>query len=545
MRVYSSLVERLAAVLVCLGLGLLYPAVPGFAQGAPKPTQTKPSTSKPSTSKPSTSKPATAKPAPPKAVPEPPPPSDLRFKTRYTNGDQVTESVSYIRGDRERYELSDMILLRQHDQKRTIQISRSANTYLITPDPVSSAAAGSGVVILDTSIADVGERKTMFGQPARRIVTVIDRQPEAGACDQSKQRIETDGWYIDLPKTVAAQLQGGLPELRAPACRDDVKAKHTGDTALLGFPISYSTTIPGNDGKPVSTSMEITEFEITRLDAALFEIPEGITPVTDARQLSKAVSDANEAKLASGTSTAGPAADKKAGTIRVGVPEFANKATQQVDTRALRTQMIAELTEQKLEAVPLAAAPEEELNQRAKELGCDYLLIAQVAELKASKPGGIRRMVKATAGEAQKDITEAKVSVRLMPVAGAKPRLSTTTSGNDGGIGFKTGLRLARVAAMMYLKYASPLTAMNAMQMMNMGGMGFLNNPMLMQMQGGGMMGAGGTGGVDRTAGAAMFLLDTAMAASADGSEEGPSFDASLSEALQDAAKRVGENLKR
>ena len=124
-------------------------------------------------------------------------------------------------------------------------------------------------------------------------------------------------------------------------------------------------------------------------------------------------------------------------------------------------------------------------------------------------------MIKATAGEAtNKDVTEAKLTLQLVPVGAAKPRFSTNTSGNDGGIGFKTGLRLARAAAMLYLRYASPLGALNSMQMMNMGGMGgFLSNPMLMQMQGGcrRWMGMGG-GGIDRTAGAAMFMMEQAMA---------------------------------
>ena len=169
-----------------------------------------------------------------------------------------------------------------------------------------------------------------------------------------------------------------------------------------------------------------------------------------------------------------------------------------------------------------------------------------ITELKASKPGRIGRMIKSTAGEAtNKDVTEAKLTLQLVPVGAAKPRFSTNTSGNDGGIGFKTGLRLARTAAMLYLRYASPLGALNSMQMMNMGGMGgFLNNPMLMQMQGGaGGMGMGiGGGGIDRTAGAAMFMMDQAMAgASGGGAQEGPSFDASLAEALQDGAKKVGE----
>ena len=158
-------------------------------------------------------------------------------------------------------------------------------------------------------------------------------------------------------------------------------------------------------------------------------------------------------------------------------------------------------------------------------------------------------MIKATAGEAtNKDVTEAKLTLQLVPVGAAKPRFSTNTSGNDGGIGFKTGLRLARAAAMLYLRYASPLGALNAMPMMNMGGMGgFLNNPMLVQMQGGsGGHGHAAAGGIDRTAGAAMFMMEQAMAgASGGGAQDGPSFDASLAEALQDGAKKVGENLKR
>src|SRR5688572_13101267 len=525
-----------------------------YAQAGQKPTGQKPA---PSTRKPATAKPGTTKPAPAvKPTPPPPPaPSDIRFKSRYTTGDQVTEGATYLRGSRERYELGDMILLRQHDLKQSVQISRASNTYLIVPAAAGDAPAvatdapkTSGVVNVETSIADVGERKPMFGLQARRVTTVIDRQPQAGACDQSKQRMETDGWYVDAPKTLAAQPPSP-PSTSAAACRDDINASIVGDTALLGFPIAYTTTVPGADGKPVIVvQMEVTEFEVTNLDAALFEIPEGMTAVENSRTLVKAVSDANEAKLAvrAPISAAPP---KKAGVTRVGVPELSNKTTQNVDTRALRTQLIAELAEQKMEGVPLAAASQDELNAYAKDLGCDYLLVAQITELKASKPGRLGRMIKATAGEeTNKDVTEAKLTLQLVPVGAAKPRFSTNTSGNDGGIGFTTGLRLARAAAMLYLRYASPLGALNAMQMMNMGGMGgFLSNPMLMQLQGGGGLGLGvGGGGIDRTAGAALFMMEQAMAgASGDGTQDGPSFDASLAEALQDGAKKIGENLKR
>jgi hypothetical protein len=539
--------NTVAVVLV----SLLCSASLALAQTGQKPAGQKPA---PSTRKPATAKPAPAKPAPAVKPAPAPAPSDVRFKSRYTTGDQITEGMTYLRGNRERYELGDMILLRQHDLKQSVQISRASSTYLITPDAAVDSAApaadqkGSGVVNLDTSIADVGERKPMFGLQARRVMTVIDRQPQAGACDQSKQRMETDGWYIDAPKTLAAQPPSPPPASGA-ACRDDIKANVVGDAGLLGFPIAYTTTAPGADGKPVIVvQMEVMEFEVTNLDAALFEIPEGMTAAENGRALVKAVSDANEAKLAARAPISGAPPAKKTGITRVGVPELANKTTQSVDTRALRTQLIAELAEQKMEGVPLAAAPQDELNAYAKDLGCDYLLVAQITELKASKPGRLGRLIKSTAGEAtNKDVTEAKLTLQLVPVGGTKPRFSTNTSGNDGGIGFKTGLRLARAAAMLYLRYASPLGALNAMSMMNMGGMGgFLNNPMLMQMQGGsGGLGIGGRG-LDRTAGAAMFMMEQAMAgASGGGAQEGPSFDASLAEALQDGAKKVGENLKR
>ena len=168
--------NTVAVVLV----SLLCSASLALAQTGQKPAGQKPA---PSTRKPATAKPAPAKPAPAVKPATAPAPSDVRFKSRYTTGDQITEGMTYLRGNRERYELGDMILLRQHDLKQSVQISRASSTYLITPDAAVDSAApaadqkGSGVVNLDTSIADVGERKPMFGLRARRVMTVIDRQP--------------------------------------------------------------------------------------------------------------------------------------------------------------------------------------------------------------------------------------------------------------------------------------------------------------------------------------------------------------------------------
>ena len=549
MRPSRFILGRLALALALSTVSLIAQAPQTPA--APKPTTAKPSTAKPSTAKPSTAKPSGRKPAPAAAVaPAPPPATDVRYKVRYTTGDKVTESTAFLHGTRERFELSDMVLIRQHDQKRAVQISRASKTYLVTPLGTAAPAASvepspgqkpAGIVLVTTTIVDTGERKDAFGTQARHIKTMIERQPQAGACDPSKNRIETDGWYIDAPKGLVEQQDDSSTPPAGP-CRDEIKTSVNGDASGLGFPIGYTTTFFDGENKPNVMTMEVVEFEITRLDAALFEIPEGLTAAMNSYELSTAVSNANEQKLAA----EGPVvAERKPGSMRVGVPEVVNKTTHEVDTRALRTRLIAELTDAKIEAIPFAATSQEELDRRAKELGCDYLLIAQISELKASKPGGLSRMMKATAGQADaaKDVTEAKLTVQLVPAGGGKPRYSTNTSGKDGGMGVKTGLGLARVAGSLYLRYASPLGALNSMGMMNMGGMGMLGNPMLMQMQGGGVMGTGR--GLDRTASAGMFLMDQAMAGASARPDGGPSFDAALDEALDEGAKKVVENLRK
>jgi hypothetical protein len=498
-------------------------------------------------------------PAPAPVAQAPAPPADVRFATRYKTGDQVTESVTYLKGRNERFEVSDMVLLRQPEQKRTVQISRASKTYLVTPEGMPAVSAPSvspgtpqtapGVVYVATTIVDTSERKPIFGREARRVKTITDKQPQPGACDPSKLRIETDGWYIDAPAPGAAEHQNDGPSATPSGCKDEVKSTQNGDPKVLGFPIAYTSTIIGDDGKPSVVTMEVTELDVTTLDAALFEIPSGMTAALNVHELSRAVSDANEAKLAAGAPMSGPVAQKKPGTIRVGVPELTNKGTEKVDTRALRTTLIAELAELKVEAIPLAAAPQPELENRAKELSLDYLLMVDITQLKASKPGGLSRVLKATAGEASaKDITEAKLAVQLLP-PGGKTRLSTTTDGKDGGIGVKTGLGVAKFAGSMYLRmytggmYGSPMGALNMMSVMNMGGMGMFGNPALMGLQSG--MGGGGirTGmALDATAGAASFLMQQAMMGTTP-VQQGTSFDASLGEALENAAKKVAETL--
>ena len=56
------------------------------------------------------------------------------MKTVYTAAAEKTESVTYRKGQRERFEFGDVIVLRQPDLKRTVQIMRAANMYMVGAD---------------------------------------------------------------------------------------------------------------------------------------------------------------------------------------------------------------------------------------------------------------------------------------------------------------------------------------------------------------------------------------------------------------------------
>src|SRR6187401_3446292 len=154
--------------------------------GAAQTTQKPPVQAKP----PQKPAPPPAKPAEPAKAPAAPVPQDLKYGAIYTAEDLKTSSFTFVKGQRERFEFQDIVLLKQHDLKRTIQIMKAANTYLVVavgapavpgvPGSPAGPPRPAGVVNVITTIVDTGERKSAFGQQARRVKTMIDRQPMPG-----------------------------------------------------------------------------------------------------------------------------------------------------------------------------------------------------------------------------------------------------------------------------------------------------------------------------------------------------------------------------
>jgi hypothetical protein len=153
------------------------------------------------------------------------------------------------------------------------------------------------------------------------------------------------------------------------------------------------------------------------------------------------------------------------------------------------------------------------------------------------------------AGGPPKENTESSIAVKLLRPDG-KQLLSTTTKGKDGsGFGLQTGLGLAKFAGAMYVSMFAGPQMYSRLYAANLGGMGILGSPLLYQLQASGL-GVGKAGGIDSTAGAASYLMQQAVTMNSLNGlvglpGQGPSYDESLGEAVQNAAKAVQKALEK
>jgi hypothetical protein len=233
----------------------------------------------------------------------------LKLRIRTTMESQSYESTQYVKGARERNEMSigkGLVNLTQCDLKRAVQINDTAKTYLVQPfgagaaTPNTQADTGNhrpsaanpqpkrgGVVSHTTTLTDTGERKEMFGFIARHIKTSMISESSPDACYQQKIRMESDGWYIDLPFAAGCPQQVSTASYNAynqNQCQDEYRVKNIG-SGKLGFPLDVTTTMFSADDQKTVMKREVLELSRATLDDALFELPAGYTEAKDYQQL--------------------------------------------------------------------------------------------------------------------------------------------------------------------------------------------------------------------------------------------------------------------
>ena len=507
---------------------------PDLYSQAPKP--------RPRPKKPPATKTTPQAPAPAPAPPPEPPPSDVTMRTRFVNGIQMSENVTYTRGPRQRVEFPGLVSITQCDLARTVFVNDKTKSYAVQahvvapapaaepPAPTASQAASpgpparTGKVVYTTTITDTGDRKQMFGREARHIRTVTVKDATAATCLKGAETVELDGWYVDLPEVVSCPSAMARPADAAPqsGCADSIERRTVG-TATYGAPVSSTTTVTTGDAEKkevVTTSMEVTALEVTRLPAAQFDVPDGYTQVARVQDLVPAgtLTDAILGTPANGTSNVTP---KHGGTTRVGVLEPANRTERSVIGPQARRDLVAGFRHSGVEAVPIAGDDPDAVKSLATRLECDYVLFSEVTDAKTTKPGKIGGLLHKAAGDANTEGQEVTIAWKLFTLeAPDTPKLSGTAKASSGG-GFTVGsaIRLAAFAGSMY---------------MNVTGMGGM-----MGMMGGGPMaaGAGGMGSfMDPRAGALNSLAQSFTSGGGGGSDADQSLRQALSKAFDTGA---------
>ncbi|HEY2973194.1 MAG TPA: hypothetical protein VGJ48_11835 [Pyrinomonadaceae bacterium] len=405
--------------------------------------------------------------------------NDLKIKYRMTVGGQGIETITMLKGARERSETHtgygmDLVNLTQCDLKRTVQISDKTKKYLITPMDDGDSTANSGTGMADASgpsrrggvityvmtSTDTGERKEMFGFQARHVKTSISIESSPDACNPMKQRMETDGWYIDF--TFGLNCEVGRPQLMGapPArggCQDRVSYKRVG-TGRTGYPLLETMTSYGPNGNVVSSiTREVVELSRELLDAALFEVPAGYVETKNAQELYGIPSMDAISQMAKGRppveddhSNASPSNLKEPGSLRVGVVQINNKTDHQVSTESLRQRLLGEIQGNGIDAISLNASSPAEAETEAKAKQCDFILYTDIAALKisaAKKLGGM--FGRATGvGSGGIDKTEAKVEFKLFAVNESSPRLQSAAAAKEEGDEASAGTAIDQEAKM-------------------------------------------------------------------------------------------------
>ena len=357
--------------------------------------------------------------------------ADLKIKTRTTVMGHTTESTVYIKGSRERTEMSfgghgGTASIMQCDQKRMITVTGDRCMVMPFGDAESSCPAvpnardmmsgkeptptrAGGVVTISRTSTDTGERQEMFGYKARHIKSTMTMSSTPDACNQSNMKMEMDGWYAELQGFSCGEESSyrsmACGRGQKEGCRDKIVMKGGGG-APLGYPLKQTMTMTSKEQTTTITT-EVLELTNTTLEPAMFDPPPGCQ-MTDMNAMMGGKPPASGAAT-NAVSTPAPvppvgpsaqtppasipapvAAPKAAGVVRVGVVKINDKSGQSLPVDNLRLNLMSEFGRQQLEAVPLDAdAPPTEVEAEAKAKQCDYFVYTVPSDVKDAGSGGI------------------------------------------------------------------------------------------------------------------------------------------------------------
>lgn len=359
--------------------------------------------------------------------------ADLKITTRTTVMGHSTESTVYIKGARERREMSfggreAATTITQCDQKRAVTLmggrcmvmpmggNGEATSCPAVPSMGGAMGMGEseappragGVVTITRTVTDTGERQEMFGYKARHLKTLMMTESSPDACNQSHMRMETDGWYADVSAAFSCSNEparmmacgGGMGRPGAPRCSDRIVMKGGGG-APQGYPLKQTMTMISDHGT-FSTTTEVVDITNATLDPALFEAPANCRVMDMAALPSSAAPPQPPSQPTPQPAAAAPApapkeeapapavAPKEAGMVRIGVVKLKDASGQDLPTDNLMIDLLSEITHRQMDAIQLESeTPYQAVLTEARAKQCDYILYTTLSQMVESGHGGL------------------------------------------------------------------------------------------------------------------------------------------------------------
>ncbi len=321
-------------------------------------------------------------------------------KSIAVDGNLISNSETSFKGSRERVVTQSptgtTVTLRQCDLKRTVVVNEQGQSYFVAQDPAEefglakTADGGEGYLTETSLVTDTGERKVMFGFPARHLKTVVKVRSSKNACTQTSQEFEVDGWYVDLSKEQSV-CQASLPPIRqSEGCHDRVVRRRSG-TGKLGYPLKEAITLHNDDGTAIAVSVQPSNIGKDTLSQDQFEIPLGYHQVQTLAEVNGSAPKAalqqasiREA-LPTGAATTGNSqagSQNSAGKIRIGIapPEAqVGQGNNSGDySTPVRNAEIALMSGPLVNIVPLDSHVAMQVQAEAQQKQCNYILYSSV-----------------------------------------------------------------------------------------------------------------------------------------------------------------------
>lgn len=186
-----------------------------------------------------------------------------------------------------RYDLGQAFLVNFDDGEYTAWPIQPFTSYQVRPGTAVSQPREqrAHTVLVETETIDTGERKDLFGRPARHVVTTRRVGPLMGSTYQALETV-TDGWYIDLDTSMSGDppwWSSRSGHAFATICKEGEQPlvptfKHIGEPER-GYPLISRSTTGGSVDE-----LEVTDLSTVAIDPSFFDVPATFLLVEQIRQ---------------------------------------------------------------------------------------------------------------------------------------------------------------------------------------------------------------------------------------------------------------------